>query len=101
VAYGIAAIPMTLSDVQGHSSIASLQIGFSYSFGAADNISTNLQYLRGPSAIVEPLVSSTVMVQAFLTVSHALSRFPIRRPVLSMRYLTGYTTTTGFSSRQR
>jgi len=41
MAYQIAAIPMTLSDIQGHSHTASLfKCGFSYSFAAVYNMST-------------------------------------------------------------
>jgi len=43
MAYQIAAIPITLSDVQGHSVSASLfKCDFSYSRATADNISTDI-----------------------------------------------------------
>ena len=53
--YRIAAIPMTVIDLYGHSSIAVLSNGifFSYSCAAVDKISTAS---RGPSATSELLV---------------------------------------------
>jgi len=43
MAYGIEAIPMTLSDLQGHSPIASLFKGdFSYSYSSVDKVSTDI-----------------------------------------------------------
>jgi len=43
MAYRVAAIPMTLSDLQGHSPIATvLKWNFSYSFAAVDRILTDI-----------------------------------------------------------
>jgi len=40
--YQIAATPVTLSDLQGHSSVANLfKCDFSYSYAAVDKISTD------------------------------------------------------------
>jgi len=40
--YRIAAIPMTLSDIQGHSRNAMFSHVFSYSYAAVDNISSDI-----------------------------------------------------------
>jgi len=55
VAYRIAAIQMTLGDLQGHSPTANFFTrNFSYSYEAVDKISTD-SASRGPSAVAELL----------------------------------------------
>jgi len=56
MAYLIVEMPMTLSDRQGHSPIASLfKCNFSYSCAAVVKVSVE-SASRGPSAIAQPLV---------------------------------------------
>jgi len=57
MAHRMAAIPMTLSDLQGHSPAAShSKCDFSYSCAAVDNISTDIVHHASPFAIAELLL---------------------------------------------
>jgi len=65
--YRTAGIPMTLSDLQGHSPTASLfKWDFSYSCAAADKISTDI--VAWSVCIVEPLVHYANIIIAHRTV---------------------------------
>jgi len=57
MAYRFEPFSMTLSDLQGHSSVVSLfNCDFSCSCAAVDKISTDIAHMRGPSAIAKLLV---------------------------------------------
>jgi len=83
MAYRIEAIPMTFSDLQRHSPIASLFMWmFSYICAAFDNISTD-SASRGPSAIAElPVYICTAMIR-----THELVKASERRKCSSSTLL--------------